>query len=400
MPKDLKSKIDMIEESEKETSSLQAKVDRLTELVEKQKKVISDQNALLEEQKKKIGISIDLPDDVRELREIIGTQRALLNEKENELEQTKGLLIQAQKELQMTSNQMIPAQKKLEESFVTIGNLKADLAEKNSELVVKNEKLKSLENKTNELQKYVDKFQDEQVKFFTDVDSKYSTQIQGKMDTYMKQIEDLKIENLSKIDALNKRHMDEMEKKSEEKFKALENLRKEYENKIESLKTDGTKERQVLRSEISKMESILFDSKLISTEKTSEASDLASRFQEIKDKYSELINKVKELEKTKKVANDDTKRLTTIIDNLSNFKQENLAKINAFNKLTILMEQDPLFKAYLIVQDVGSISIEDLRNALGSPIVTVKKHIQKLQEIDLVEVNEAGKVSLKKSEES
>ncbi len=400
MPKDLKSKIDMIEESEKETSNLQAKVDRLTELVGKQKKIINDQNDLLEEQKKKICVAIDLPDDVRELREIIGTQRALLNEKENELEQTKGLLIQAQKELQMTTNQMIPAQKKLEESFVTIGNLKTDLAEKNSELVVKNEKLKSLENKTTELQKYVDKFQDEQVKFFTDADSKYSTQITGKMDAYMKQIEDLKIENLNKSEALNKRHMDEMEKKSEEKFKELENLRKEYETKIESLKTDGTKEKQVLRSEISKMESILFDSKLISSEKTSEASDLSTRFQEIKDKYSELINKVKELEKTNKVANDDTKRLNTIIDNLSNFKQENLAKINAFNKLTILMEQDPLFKAYLIVQDVGSISIEDLRNALGSPIVMVKKHIQKLAEIDLVEVNEAGKVSLKKSEES
>jgi len=40
--------------------------------------------------------------------------------------------------------------------------------------------------------------------------------------------------------------------------------------------------------------------------------------------------------------------------------------------------------------------MEDLRNALGSPIVLVKKIVQNLQDVDLVEINEAGKIVVKK----
>jgi len=47
---------------------------------------------------------------------------------------------------------------------------------------------------------------------------------------------------------------------------------------------------------------------------------------------------------------------------------------------------------------VGSIGIEDLRNALGSPIVMVKKLVQNLQDIHLVEINDAGKIVVKNIE--
>jgi hypothetical protein len=41
-------------------------------------------------------------------------------------------------------------------------------------------------------------------------------------------------------------------------------------------------------------------------------------------------------------------------------------------------------------------ALDDLRNALGSPIVMVKKLVQNLQKVDLFEINDAGKISVKK----
>jgi len=84
------------------------------------------------------------------------------------------------------------------------------------------------------------------------------------------------------------------------------------------------------------------------------------------------------------------------MEELLEFKKKNQKKINYYDKLTVLMEHEAQFKAFLIAEQVGSISMEDLRNALGSPIVLVKKIVQNLQDVDLVEINEAGKIVVKK----
>ena len=77
--KDLKSKLDAIEQTEQKEAELQSKVDRLTELVERQKKVIADQSEIIEQQKAKLTGVQEIPDDIYELRELIGTQRARIN---------------------------------------------------------------------------------------------------------------------------------------------------------------------------------------------------------------------------------------------------------------------------------------------------------------------------------
>ncbi|TFF86242.1 MAG: hypothetical protein EU517_00650, partial [Promethearchaeota archaeon] len=178
MSKDIKNIIDGIETSEKETAQLQNKINRLQELIEKQKKVIGDQADLIEDQKVKISRMYDIPEDVLELKELIGTQRALINEKEKELELTKGEVVQYQKELELTNKQTLPAQKKLEETFEVLGNLKAELAEKSSEILMKNERIKSLESKVSEIQAFADKLQDEQVKLMTEMDQKVKVEME------------------------------------------------------------------------------------------------------------------------------------------------------------------------------------------------------------------------------
>lgn len=332
MPKDLKDVLDNIESSEKETAILQSKVDKLTALVERQKRIVSEQEAIIEEQKTKISKMSDIPEDILELKELIGEQRHLLNEKELELEYAKGEVAQSQKELELIKKQIIPTQKKLEEAYETMGTIRTELAEKNSELILKNEATKSYENKIQELQAFTDKFKEEQVKLISQMEKKYR------------------------------------------------------------------KETQELKAEIGKLDSFLLDSKLVSTEKTSEAKDIASRFESMRANYEELINKVGELSDKNRDASAEIERLNAKLKEIQDFQKENIEKIHYYDKLKPLMEKEPLFKIFLIIEEVGAISLEDLRNALGSPIVLVKKNVQQLEKIGLTETNEQGKIIVKEIE--
>jgi chromosome segregation ATPase len=343
MSKDLKNMIDGIESNEKEIAQLQNKINRLQELIEKQKVVINEQENLIEEQKVKISRMYDIPEDVLELKELIGTQRALLNEKETELELAKGEVVQYQKELELMGKQSLPTQKKLEETFEVLGNLKAESAEKSSEILMKNERIKTLESKINEIQAFADKLQDEQVKLMTEMDQKV------------------------KVD-------------------------------MESMRKAHFEEKKELTAKIAELDNFLLDSKLVSTEATSEAKDLKSRFQEIRDKQEALIKKVEDLSNEKRIAQEQIRKLNLEMEDLRKFKEENFKKINYYDKLTPLMEQENQFKAFLIVEKVGSISVDDLRNALGAPIVLVKKIVQNLKDHGLFEINEKGKIYVKEFE--
>jgi hypothetical protein len=344
MPRDLKDMIDGIESSESEIAQMQAKINRLQELTGRQKKIIAEQEDIIEEQKTKISKMHDIPEDVLELKELIGTQRALLTEKETELEHAKGTVAQSQRELELYKQQSIPTQTKLEEAFETIGNLKAEAAERKSEILLKTERIKTLENQVKEVEAFADKLQDEQVKLLHDMEQKYNAE-------------------------------------------------------IETLKKEHIEERRELNAKISEMDNILLDSKLISTEATSEAKDVKSRFEEIRNKQEELINKVESLSDEKRKAEAETRKLQKKLEEYEKFYEENLGKIRYFDKLVPLMEQEAQFKAFLIVEEVGSISLEDLRNAMGSPIVLVKKLVENLEKIDLLEMDENSKIHVKKAED-
>ncbi len=345
MPEDLKNVIDGIESNEKETSILQSKINRLQELFEKQKRVISSQESIIEEQKIKITRMYDIPEDVLELKELIGTQRALLNERESEHDLAKGEVLAIEKELEFLKRQNIPTQKRLDESFETIGNLKAELAERNSELILRDSNIKSLEIKVRELQAFADKLQDEQIKLLSDMDQKWKKE-------------------------------------------------------LEQLRTDHIEEKQDLIGKITDLDTFLLDSKLVSTEATSEAKDLKSRFDEIRTRQENLIKKLEDALENKRKADEELRKINSEMEDLKEFKKKNMKKIHYYNKLTELMEHEAQFKAFLILEQVGSMAMEDLRSALGSPIVLVKKIVQNLQDVKLVDINDAGKIYVQKIEEN
>ena len=343
MSKDIKNTLDGIESSENLVANAQAKADRLQELIEKQKRVISDQDVIIEEQKSKISRMYDVPEDILELKELIGTQRALLNEKEMELDHAKGNVIQIETELEFYKKQSEPIHKRLDETYESIGTIKAELAEKKSEVLLKTERIKNLENKVLEIQAFADKLQNEQVKILNDMDHKWKTE----------------------VETIKREHL-------EEKYDANAKLRE--------------------------MDQILLDSKLISTEASSDAKDIKSRFEEIRNKQEDLINKNEVLRDEKRNLEAEIRKFDERMKDLQNFKEENEAKITYYDRLTPLMEQEAQFKAFLIIEKVRSISLDDLRNAMGSPIVLVKKIVQNLQEVDLLEINDVGKIQVKSIE--
>jgi len=345
MPRDLRDMLDNIESSQNQTAMLQEKIDKLTTLVQRQKRIISDQEGIIEEQKGKISKMSDIPEDILELKVLIGTQRQLLNERELELEYAKGEVAQSQKELELMKKQIVPTQKKLEEAYETMGNLRTEMAEKSSELLLKQEAVKNLNNKIQELQAFTDRFKEEQVKLIAQLE--------------------------------NKRRL----------------------------------ESQELKTKVGKLDAAILESKLTSTEKESEAKDMAVQLKNMKSKYEELIDKVGELNDKNRDANEEINQLKKKIDGIGEehqkeldqvnsklveikqFQEKNIGSIYYFDKLKPLMEKEPLFKSFLIIEKVGGISLEDLRNALGSPIVLVKRFVQQLESIGLIKTSEAGKIS-------
>jgi chromosome segregation ATPase len=346
MPKkDTKSLLDDIESKQDVKARLEEKVERLSMLVDKQRRIISDQTSQIDQQKEKLSKMVDIPDDIRELREMIGTQRAQINEKEIEIEHTKGLLAQTQKELELTKNRMNPTQIKVEAALETIGKLKEELTQKNSEIMVKNETIRTLSNK------------------------------------------------YSEAEASNK-----ILRKRAEEAEGGGATRKE----IEELKIQHSEERKELKSEITKLESQLLDQKLEFEEKIAEANDMSERYNDLVEKVNELTEKnneaKEEIKRLHKDMEDQVKELNAKMEDLRQFREENIARITFLDKLKPIMEEDPLFRAFFLILEVGHISLDDLRAAVGSPIVVVKKDVQRLENVGLIEQDEAGKISVKKFE--
>jgi chromosome segregation ATPase len=339
MPNNLRDIINGVESSEKETAALQSKINRLTELIEKQKKVMQDQEVVINEQKKKITRMYDVPEDVLELKELIGTQRGIINDREKQLEYAKGEVAAIRKELELVQKQDGPTMKRLDDAYEMIGNLKAELAEKKSELILKDQTLKSEQNKVQEMQAFADKLQDEQVKLLSDMDQKWK-------------------------------------------------------NEIERLKNEHIDEKKELTSKISELDNILLDSKLLSTEASSEAKDFKGRFEEIRQKQEDLLSKLESALDDKRVAEENLREQELKMKDLNDFKEKNHLKIAYYDKLSELMEHEAQFKAFLIIEKVRSMSLGDLRNALGSPIVLVKKMVDNLKKVGLVDFDESGEIKL------
>ena len=352
LPKNLLNAIDGIESNEKESSVLQAKIDRLQEMIDKQKRASEDLQDIIDDQKIKIDRLYNVPEDVLELKELVGTQRETIKRGEKDLELAKGETLAIQKEMDFIKRQNIPTLRKIDEGLETIESLKTELlgkanelALKDNELLLKDETIQLLKNKILEIQAFADNLQDDQLGLIADVEQKWKKD-------------------------------------------------------LEQLRLDHIEERKELAGQITDLDTFLLDSKLTSTEASSEAKDLKSRFAEIRNQQQNMINKLEDALDKKRIAEEELRIAKKEMNYFVEFKEKNEKKITYYEKLSFLMEHEAQFKAFLIVEQVGSLTLEELRGALGSPIVLVKKFVQNLQDVKLVEINESGKITVIKPEEN
>ncbi len=370
MGDNLRDMLDSIDSKEKESATLQQKIEKLMLVIEKQKTIISDLETLLDEQKSKSADLVEVPEDIRELKAIIGELRVIINEKDTELDHVKGDLVQARTELELSKKAVIPTQEKLKESYETISKLQTENAEKASEIIFKNDKILSLENKINQLEITSNKYKEELEK---------RTQVLG-----------------GEAEGIREESKKEIEKIREEYDKEFEKLRDDQKKELEELRLSFSKERQELKGQISDLDSKLLEQKLGFTEKQNEAQDAINKYSDLKEKYEEEIKKISEFGESRKADEIKMDELKQKMVDYKKFYEENAQKVMQNEKLNALMEHEPQFKTFLILEKVGSMSMDELRAALGSPMVMTQRFVKQLESVGLIETNELGKLQIKK----
>ena len=95
MSENLKNLIDGVEEDVKTRSELEYSVETLTEEIKKLNIKIEEQEKLLQQRESGAGDDLDIPDDIKILKEMIQTQREELIKKDHEIDSLKDIIIYA-----------------------------------------------------------------------------------------------------------------------------------------------------------------------------------------------------------------------------------------------------------------------------------------------------------------
>jgi chromosome segregation ATPase len=362
--KDLEKLIAGIGQEEQATAQKQVQIDRLKQLVEKQKKELVDQQKMIQELQSKVTNMYDLPADVEELKRLIGEQRGELNEKDHALEMANAQLAQLEAETKGYSSQSDSFSKNLDNYITQVGELKASLFEKDGLLKAKDRDLEELRIRCDTLSDQLSQMDGEVKERFGSV-----ADATTRITILEKQVEDA---NRRADEAEQLRA--QIEAELSEKMTASQG---ELSKKVGSLEKDRfTKEMAVKEAE----------QRLEAAE--SSVNDLKAQLEDIMAKYDNLIVDNKQV-------NETMKQLQAERDELAQFKEVNANVVNNLQGLVNLFEQEPLFKAFNIVGQVGEVNIDDLKNALGVPSVTTNKYIKQFIDADLMEMGESGKVRLK-----
>lgn len=344
--KDLEKVLAGISKTEQKSAIKQAQIDRLRELTEKQKRVILEQEGLLQEQKQKIDSMFDVPADVEQLKRLIGEQRAQLNDKDQKLELSYSKIAEIEQELKGQIQTQNIMNKKFESTFSQIGQAKVEIAEKSASISIKENEIQNLNIKIKELQKISE-------------------------------------ENIKETSRLNEQIRSKELELMDSKMRAQSELKEQI-----------FVERDETFKKIKDLEAKLLEKELASKEKLSIADQSIQSYEDMKKKYENLIDKYDIFTATDKKNKEEISELKKQLVDLNNFKGANENIIITFNKLRSLMDTDPMFRIFGMIRDVGEISISDLKNAIGIPTITMKKYIQTYEKFGILKVNDLGKVSL------
>jgi len=367
--KDLENIISSIGQEELAVAQKQAQIDRLKQLIVKQRNEMAEQQKIIKDLNDRMHHMYDLPADVEELKRMVGEMRAEINDKDSQLQMAYGTVAEHEAELRNLRLQMDPLSKNLETYITQVGELKAKMAEHEGLLMLKDKDIHELKTNLNNKQANFDNME---IEFAKKVQERLKEFMETE-DNYQKKLTDLQEE-------LRERSMTSDEARV--KIKA-------------ELQDDALKNQTEFLDKIRNLESQVLDKDIESKEAKQKLENSLKQLQDIKQKLDSQVEKFNKLQKDSSELKNDLDNRDEFYAEIKKFKEDNFDIAKNFTRLMTLFEHDPMFKAFLLVNDVGEMNVEDLKNSLGVPSITTKKYVDQFIKADLFILTDNGKVTLK-----
>ncbi|OLS14965.1 MAG: hypothetical protein RBG13Loki_1407 [Promethearchaeota archaeon CR_4] len=387
--KDLEKIIAGIESEEKVVAQKQMEVDRLREMVDKQKKLLNEQEKIIQEQNQKISSMFDVPADVELLKRRIGELRSEINEKDHIIEMKYGEVAQLQQELKSLSPQLNVMSKNFEQTYQQIGHLRAQLAEKEATMKFSENAIHERDVRVAELEKQVDVL-NANVMQYVEESKKKEILLGEKISDLKDQTKHLSLKQMEEVASIKDQIIEEYRQKELQ-------LKQQFIEEKSKMK-EGFLQLQARNQErIRELENKMMDQDLATREKLATANSSIAMFDGIKKQYEEVLARYDKINNELAEKSAQVKAKQAKVDELQSFIDRNGKSFSTFEKLAPLLAKDTKFKIFLLVRDVGEVSLVDLAKATGQPSITVKKNVQDFIHAGLLQLHEeSGKVALAK----
>ena len=367
--RDLENIISNIGQEELVVAQKQAQIDRLKQLIIKQKNEMAEQQKIIDELNSRIHNMYDLPADVEELKRMVGEMRAEINEKNSQLQMAYGTVAEHEAELKNLRLQMDPLSRNLETYITQVGELKAKIAEHEGRMMLKEKDIHELKTDLSNKQANFDNME---IEFAKKVQERLKEFMETE-DNYQKKITEMQ---------------EELAEKSMTSDEARVKIKAELQEGVLKNQTE-------FLDKIRNLESQVMDKDIESKESKQKLENSLNQVQDIKQKLDTQVEKYNQLQKDYSKINEKIEKSDEFYADLKKFKEDNFDIANNFTRLMTLFKHEPLFKAFLLVHDVGEMNVEDLKNSLGVPSVTTQKYVDQFIKADLFMMTESGKVTLK-----
>ena len=178
----------------------------------------------------------------------------------------------------------------------------------------------------------------------------------------------------------------------QEKEHALQNSKIHVEAEI---REELFAQKSALIKEKSQLETKLLEKEMIFKESLNKAEVAEKKAQDISAMYQDVSAKYSAIQKQLVKVQEETTTKSTVYGDLKEFKNRNEGIVRNMDGLVKLFEEEPLFRCYLLIRDIGVMTVDELKKAIGVPSVTIKKYVAKFIAVDLFVEDENGKITLK-----
>jgi len=345
MAKDIEDMISDLEKKQMDAATLKDEVRRLTQLAKDQKEKITELETKCEVNQKKLDEMVEVPTDVMELKVIIGKQRAELEAFEDKISERDWRINELESELGMIKKQREELRTKLNETRQLIGASSSTVNE--YELIIK-----ELKTELETTKEFLEK-------------AGVSRGDIGELRIKLGQI-DARVAEKDKVIERLEEQLQRREQREIDLFADIEKLQGQLSNMDLEIKNAVADKSAELQSELLNLQSDLNQKKL----------DYAKLETELTEKDVQIQRLKTELSKAGEV---DTVR------------QQKLKEVDQMQqhiqKLQKMLEMEPLFKIYFILEKVKTVGLPELAKAIGQSLGQTRIFAFKLEKEGLIKID-------------